>query len=433
LQLRSSKSDLFFSHLAAVNPFWIKEDEMAQVNVELSAKPRDEASTKETARLTFIDHLRATLVILVVLHHVAVVYVGIIPFYYIDPPKSVDSLGGLLLFLFTLFNQAWFMGALFLLAGYFTPGSYERKGSGSYLKIRLVRLGIPLVIWMFVISPISFIGGFLDPVPWITEPFSWQTFWQMYPGFIGIGVTWFLALLLIFSFGYAAYREPTKNEKTVVRESSPPSYLSIGIFILGLALVSYLVRIIIPIGREILQFPTLAYLPQYLSFFIVGTIAYRRDWFRTITDRMGKVGFVTAVVATIILYPIIIMGLLGGTFPSFMGNGTWQSTIYALWDSAFAVGMVLASITFFRRYFNGTSRLGRFLSQQSYAVYVIHVPIIVFMAYALYVALSRRGIDVGGIHFGPLLKFGILSVIVVPICFAIAWLIRKIPGVSRVL
>jgi peptidoglycan/LPS O-acetylase OafA/YrhL len=77
--------------------------------------------------------------------------------------------------------------------------------------------------------------------------------------------------------------------------------------------------------------------------------------------------------------------------------------------------------------------LGRSLSQQSYAVYVLHVPIIVFLAYALYVVLSQRGIDIGGIHFGPLLKFGVLSVIVVPICFAIAWLIRKIPGVSRVL
>lgn len=255
----------------------------------------------------------------------------------------------------------------------------------------------------------------------------------MYPGFIHMGVAWFLALLLVFSIGYAAYREPTKNEKTSVRESSPPSYLGIGIFILGLAFVSYLIRIIIPIGREVLQFPTLAYLPQYLSFFIVGTIAYRRDWFRTIPGRMGKVGFLTAVVATLILFPIMIMGALGGTFPSFMGNGTWQSAVYALWDSTFAVGMVLASITFFRRYFNGTSRLGKFLSQQSYAAYIIHVPITVFMAYALYVALSQSGIDIGGIHFGPLLKFGILSVIVVPLCFAIAWLIRKIPGVSKVI
>jgi len=234
--------------------------------------------------------------------------------------------------------------------------------------------------------------------------------------------------LLIFNLGYAVWRWLTSNRPSSSEgEYSPPSYLGIGIFILALALVTYLVRIFIPIGRTVLDFPTLAYLPQYLSFFVVGSIAYRRDWFRTVSDRMGKIGFVTALVATLLLYPIPILGILGGTM-RFLGNGSWQSAVYALWDSIFAVGMVLAAITFFRRYFNGQSRLGSFLSQQSYAVYVIHSPIIVFLAYALFLAYTQWGIDLG-----PLLKFGIAAVIVVPICFAVAWVIRKIPGVSKVL
>ena len=132
-------------------------------------------------------------------------------------------------------------------------------------------------------------------------------------------------------------------------------------FILALALVSYLVRIVVPLGKTVLDFPTLAYLPQYLSFFVVGYIAYRHNWFRTLPRRMGVVGFVTAMVATFLLFPIPILGILGGTF-RFLGNGTWPSAVYALWDSTFAVGMTLAAITFFRRFFNGESRFGRFLS-----------------------------------------------------------------------
>ena len=126
------------------------------------------------------------------------------------------------------------MGALFLIAGYFTPGSFDRKGPGSFLKDRLLRLGIPLLIWIFVISPISSIGFWQMPAAMtgITDPLSWQA----YPFLLGLGVAWFLALLLIFSLGYAAYREPTKNETTAVVESSPPGYLATGIFILGLAL-----------------------------------------------------------------------------------------------------------------------------------------------------------------------------------------------------
>jgi glucan biosynthesis protein C len=111
----------------------------------------------------------------------------------------------------------------------------------------------------------------------------------------------------------------------------------------------------------------------------------------------------------------------------FLGNGTWQSAVYALWDSIFAVGMCLAAITFFRRFFNGESRFGRFLSQQSYAVYIIHSPIVVILAFTLFLAFVLRGIDLG-----PLLKFGLATVIVVPTCFAAAYIVRKIPGVSRI-
>ena len=40
---------------------------------------------KSEKRLAFVDHLRAALVILVVLHHLAVVYGANTPFYYMEP------------------------------------------------------------------------------------------------------------------------------------------------------------------------------------------------------------------------------------------------------------------------------------------------------------------------------------------------------------
>jgi peptidoglycan/LPS O-acetylase OafA/YrhL len=400
------------------------ENEMAQVTLQSAQKSQGKAVAKETTRIFFLDYLRAALVILVVLHHVALVYGAGAPFYYVEPPLT-DPLAYLVLLVFILFNQAWFMGALFLIAGYFTPGSYERKGSGSFLKSRMLRLGIPLLIWIFVISPLSSIGYWYIPAEFtgISEPLTWQA----YPFLIGLGVAWFLALLLIFSFGYAAWREPTKNETTSVHESQPPSYLGIGLFILALALASYLVRIIIPMGKEMLDFPTLSYLPQYLGFFIAGIIASRRNWMRTLPGSMGVAGFVAAIVASLILFPLAASGTMFSLQfsepASWVGNGTWQSAVYALWDSLFAVGMTMAAITFFRRFFNEKSKFGAFLSQQSYAVYIIHVPIIVFLA----IALGQI------IDLAPLPKFAVMSAIIVPTCFVVAYILRKIPGVSKVL
>jgi len=393
-----------------------------------ASPPMQESTVSAAAgvptRLWFVDHLRAALVILVVLHHVAIVYGASTPFYYVEPPFT-DPLAYITLLAFALFNQAWFMGALFLIAGYFTPGSFERKGAGSFLKSRLVRLGIPLLVFFFILGPLSSIGYWQMPaeLTGITDPLSVFA----YPFLLGLGPMWFVALLLIFDIGYALWRRLTRDRAASPGgEAPPPGYIGVIIFTLALVLVTYLLRFVIPLGREILDFPTLGYLPQYLSFFIIGIVAYRRDWFRTIPGSMGVVGFVTALVATVFLFPLALSGQLFSLELSdpapFLGNGSRQSAVYALWDSLFAVGMTLAGLTFFRRYFNADSSFGKFLSQQSYAVYLIHIPIVVFIAIALQ-----------GVELPALLMFVLLSVIALPVCFGIAFLIRKIPGVSRVL
>ncbi len=410
----------------------VQEVEMAEISLEaVEAVPLQKTSSK-SSRLFFIDHLRAALVILVVLHHLALVYGGIPPFYYFEPPYS-DPVAGLMALVFVLFNQAWFMGAFFLLAGYFTPGSFDRKGAGDYLRERLIRLGIPLVVYVFLLNPIASTGYYLMPasLTGITTPLSWQA----YPNLIGLGPLWFVAMLLIFSFGYATWRWLTRNRTApAMRESSLPSYLHIGIFILALALVSYLFRMIVPLGQSVnlftdaLSFPTIAYLPQYLSFFVLGIVASHHDWFRTLPGSMGISGFVIAVLASVILFPLAFsgslfsLGITETSVSNSFGNGHWQSAVYALWDSAFAVGIMLCLIPLFRRFVNGKASFGSFLSKQSYTVYIIHIPIIVYVAYAL------RGVDLAS-----LLKFGLASLITVPICFAVAYLIRKLPYATRVL
>jgi len=398
---------------------------MEQNSLQPTEKSPVQAATGKTSRLFFIDYLRASLVILVALHHVALVYGAGAPFYYVEPPLN-DPIAFLVLLVFILVNQSWFMGAFFLFSGYFTPGSFDRKGPGSFLKDRLLRLGIPLIIFIFVLNPISSIGYWQMPasLTGITTPLTWKA----YPHLLGLGPLWFVAMLLIFDFGYAAWRMLTKNQTSYsMSKSSPPSYLLIGVFILALALASYLVRIVVPMGKDVLDFPTLAYLPQYLSLFVLGTVASRHNWFRTFPSSMGLVGFVTAVVAGVFLYPLAFSGhllslKLTPALANLLGNGQWQSAVYALWDSIFAVGMCLGVITLFRHFFNGQGRFGKFLSQHSYAVYVIHIPIIVFLAIAL-----------KGIELGPFPKFGMAAVIVVPTCFAVAYIVRKIPRVSRIL
>jgi glucan biosynthesis protein C len=372
-------------------------------------------SDTSAGRLFFIDNLRVALIILVVLHHLAVVYAANTGFYYLEPAYQ-DLPAVVVLIFFELFNQAYFMGFFFLLSGYFTPGSFDRKGLRSFIKGRLIRLGIPLLVYMFVLNPIACIGIYQMPVELtkITTPFTWQ----QYPRLIGKGPLWFVVMLLVFDFGYAAVRFAAKGRMPrPTRDDAMPRYRTIGLFILALALASYLIRIVLPMGKSVLGFPTLAYLPQYLSFFVLGIIGARRNWLQIVPGSMGKVGFGAAMGATLVLMPLAFTGKT-----NFLGGGYWQSAAYALWDSTFAVGICLALTTLFRRFFSRQGRLGRLLAPSAFTVYIIHCPVIVLLALAL-----------RGIQLEHLLKFGLAALLGVPLCFVLAILIRKIPFASRVL
>lgn len=339
-------------------------------------------------RLHFADNLRTWMVILVVLQHLAEIYNT--------------------LYLFMMLNSAYFMGLLFLLSGYFTPGSFERRGPGTFLKDRLLRLGVPTLIYVFIISPIARIG---------THGLAGYTPASLF----ALGPMWFAVMLLVFDLGYLAWRTVMKNRtEHPVPENALTmlTFPKVALFTLALAAVSYLFRIAVPYGIPVLEFPSLGYLPQYLSFFLIGMLALRRGWLRTISGSLGKIGFVLAVLATVILFPVAVF--IGKGSP-WIGHGTWQSAVFALWDSVFAVGMSLALVTFFRSYVNGGKRFGRFLSQHSFTVYVIHAPILVFLALAL-----------RGLQMQLLLKFCLAAIVYLPLSFGIAWIIRKIPYVKKI-
>ena len=398
---------------------------MEYQNLNITEESLTMATTGREPRLFFVDHLRVALIILVVLHHLAISYGAGAPFYYVEPAMH-EPPAFLALLVFTLFNQAWFMGALFFLTGYFAPGSYDRKGPRSFLWDRLVRLGIPLLVFYFVLSPLSSIGYWHMPstLTGITTPLTWGA----YPYLLGLGPMWFVAMLLIFDFGYVGWRLLTRSRRADSAGTfSAPGYFFMGVFIPALALASYLMRMAVPLGKEVLDFPSLAYLPQYVSFFALGIIVFRRDWFKALPGSRGWAGLATAVAAAVFLFPLAISGHLFSLevtpeITKAFGNGHWRSAVYALWDSSFAVGMCLAAVTLFRHFFKGQKTFGRFLSEQSYGVFVLHAPIIVFVAVCLKT-----------VHMEQLLKFGLAAVVAVPTCFAAVYLIRKIPGVSRVL
>ena len=77
--------------------------------------------------------------------------------------------------LFCAFQFLYLMQFMFFLSGLFVWPSLQRKGWKGFLAHRLVRLGIPFVIGVYLVMPIAFY-----PVYRVTavDP-SWSLFWRI--------------------------------------------------------------------------------------------------------------------------------------------------------------------------------------------------------------------------------------------------------------
>lgn len=389
-----------------------------------------QAAAAKSSRLFFIDNLRVFLIILVVVFHLAITYGAAGSWYYQDPTK--DTLTSVLLTILTATDQAFFMGLLFLISAYFTPGSYDRKGAGPFLRDRLLRLGIPLLIYDIVIDPF---------VAFIATGFQ-GSYWHFYASYllslrgIGQGPVWFIEALLFFTVLYALWREfYNERSKSLARMTTDapsvdtacmhryPTYRDMLLYIVGLALVDFLIRLWLPIGWTFqllnFQFP---FFPQYISMFVLGLIAHRRRWFTRIPDAMGKVWLWVAIIE-LVLFPVV--AIAGGAINHleyFAGGLHWQALFYALWEAIMCVAMCTGLLVLFRKRFHRQRSFGKFLSANAYTVYILHPLVIVGLAYGLHtVALY------------PLLKYGIAVMIAVPCCFALSALVRMIPYAKKIL
>jgi glucan biosynthesis protein C len=378
---------------------------------------------KAAGRLLFIDNIRVLLTILVVLFHLMITYAGTGSWYYTEGREdfTTAALGAW----FLAVNQAYFMGLFLLISAYFVPGSYDRKGAGRFLKDRLIRLGIPLALYSWIIRPLL---AYLDPVRFPDGRPSFLGFvtgnYLKNEAVFGAGPLWFVEVLLIFSALYVVWRllaRPHPPEPAA--ESWFPGNVFIALFALLLGMAGFLVRLWLPMGWNFeplnLQFP---FFVQYVALFVVGLIAYRRNWLLGMSDRTGRLWLGVAVLMILLFWPLLLGGgAIDQGLDSFRGGWHWQALAYVLWESFLCLGMCIGLIYVFRRYADRQGRLASFLSRNAYTAYLIHEAVIITIAYV-----------VRDVMFYPLLKWALVALVAVPLCFGLSSLIRKLPYADRV-
>lgn len=353
------------------------------------------------------------MIVLVVTIHLAVTVSGFGSWYYVYD-THLDTLSTVWFAFYQSFTQGYFLGLLFMISGYFVAGSYDRKGFGGFVGDRFKRLIVPTLIYMIAITP------FIEIVELGQKPTGFNLV-----GFLsGTGPMWFAATLFGFSLIYGLVRLISRRSTAASdRKKLEPTWgLAVSLALI-IAVCAFLIRIVQPIGTDILNFQ-LCYFASYIVLFIVGILAYRNNLFAKISYRAGKRLVIGAIALGFLAWFVLVaVATATGSTVALEGGLTWQSAAFSTWESFIAVAMSIGLIAVFREKFNRQSKLVKTLSDNSFAVYMFH-PMIIIPVTLLLIPLALY----------PIAKWLLLCVICVPLCFAAThFVFRKIPLLKNVL
>jgi glucan biosynthesis protein C len=368
------------------------EAEVNKVGTEVKAVLK----AAPASRIYFLDNLKAFLVILVVVHHAAQPYGPGGGWWIASEPYNIIDF--IVLGLFMAVNASFFMGLFFMISAYFVPSSLERKGAGRFMRDRLVKLGVPMLVFFFGVFPVM--GYLLNGEPAFT-------LWHL----------WFLEILLLFSAAYAAYWLVKKPSSKVRRAF--PGNTAIVAFTVAMALISFVVRIWAPENYWLPFLFEPFHITEYVMLFIAGIVAYREGWIDTIPKATAKL-WSRAAVIVVVLLPVI--SIMTGDM-EFAGGFTVASLLGSFWEAFMCVSLCIALLALFKNKYDSHGPLARALADNSFTVYLIHIPVVVFLQYLLI-----------GVAMESLVKFAIVGALGVLLSFAIShYVIRRLPYAKYIL
>jgi len=337
------------------------------------------------------------------------------------------------------------MGMFFFITAYFTPSSLDRKGATAFMADRCKRIGIPALVYLWVFAPLCNFAAYLwafgsacgpDGSDYPSMEAETCYFYTRYRA-----QTCYLYWLMILSAVYAW-------------SHSSPSIMGVpklGCMLL-FAVAHGLWFSVVPFSADtFFMMPGgISELVSYILFFVGGILAKRNNWLPALFSFSTQAVWLLRGLATVcsLFCFCIFVGSVhyGGADIAHM-----MSLFYFL-AGFFAIVFSLVLLQFFNLHFNGGSAVAKFFGDNAYAVYLVHYVFLNFSIWTWAKLLGSRvqilasgahgysevvyvmpaehgGGDESWLWLGTLYCLVVTQMLVWPA----AHLVRKLPGVRRVL
>jgi glucan biosynthesis protein C len=386
-----------------------------------------------TNRLLFFDIVRNLAMLSVVLFHAAGAYSTVTPYWPVHDGSSVIADGIRELF------EVFMMPVFFFLAGYFTLPSLNRQGILRFLTGKFKRLGVPWLLALFVIIPMTLHFTRVQANPNLVHQLFWQ-YWLIYlanfgtfrVGLLSVDKTnqmhfWFLSLLLTFFLVFVLFyvvrgKLPTSSNSLTVRE--PGSKKSIlKVLLLAGVLVSagyFAVTSMIPdmswVTVDLLWQFQPGGLILYIVCFALGVFAYSRQWFvgNHFPDRFS----ILVPIGLLLMAAFFLVGRNVFAHPSDSNLLTpGLLLVFSVVRTFLCLAFLVVFVAYARTYWNRPSVFNQKLAANSYNIYLVHL-------FFIYPFQNMLMIWPGG---PAIAKVVIVFLLVLPISYGISRLIDRFP------
>ncbi len=342
-----------------------------------------------TQRLDYLDAVRSFALLLGIVFHASLSFM---PMYIGWAVMDVSTSN--FVALFVQISHSFRMELFFLIAGFFSHLTFHRKGFPTFAKSRLVRIGIPFAVGWFILRPLVVSG-------WIMGAESMRGEVNIQQGLIGgfqtlntlptgmfVGThLWFLYYILIITAATLGIRAllnlAPKFQASITDKLDHATrwiaHTKMAFPVLAIPTAACL-WFMDTWGMDTPDKSLLPHLPVFLSysgFFGFGWMLHRQSSLLGELCRLsiGRFALGAAGITGVIL------------LSSYEGNpGHPQFTLFragfALSYTLCMWSLVLLSIGIFRKYVNRPRPFIRYIADSSYWLYLVHLPIVIWLQIA---------------------------------------------------
>jgi peptidoglycan/LPS O-acetylase OafA/YrhL len=386
------------------------------------------AAPKATTRNAALDRARTFITMLVLIHHSVIAYT----YFGHTDRQSFLGFDGVV-----LFNDSFFMSAMFFLSGLFVWPSLQRKGTGWFLRDRCWRLGLPFVVCALVLMPIAYYAVSLRLHPEISfAAFWWKTItigpWDN-------GPAWFVWVLLALDWLATVVYRAAPGLVEAIGRLSLSSFARPGVFFLALlagSIIVYMPMVQYFGASKWFGFGPVAVQASrillYLLYFFAGVGIGAVPFGKGLLAGDGGLArrWPVWLAATIATYGCILalIYVKHSVLPDVNHQPLWWEIAYALAFAAYSAAQTFNILALFLRFSNDGSSVLDPLRDSAYGIYLIHYIAVLWLQYAMYdISLSPV------MQLTAIIKAIIVFVLTLALSWAATAALRRLPGATRVL